>query len=87
MEEITLTLNNINRSQEGTVTLARDKVSGETNMWKHLRQLGEVKAKERADELATAAAAHTEAFSASTGSNRGLSASTGPGDATPRAHP
>ncbi|KIM24906.1 hypothetical protein M408DRAFT_75223 [Serendipita vermifera MAFF 305830] len=84
VEEIALTINNINRSQEGTVTLARDKVTGEMNMWKHLRDLGEAKAKDRADELLASSGPHTEAFSASAGSNRALSSSTS-GDATPRA--
>lgn len=77
MEEIALTINNINRSQEGTITLARDKVTGETNMWKHLRAVGEAKAKERADELAASTVVHAETFTASTSSNRSPSASTG----------
>jgi hypothetical protein len=77
VEEIALTINNINRSQEGTITLARDKVTGETNMWKHLRNVGEAKAKERAEELAASTAIHTETFAASANNNRGLSASTG----------
>ncbi|KAG8757325.1 hypothetical protein FRC14_002147 [Serendipita sp. 396] len=53
VDQILITLNGINRSQESTIELARDKVDGEEmNMWVHLRQLGITKAKEMAVELA-----------------------------------
>ncbi|KAG8819943.1 hypothetical protein FRC17_010296 [Serendipita sp. 399] len=53
VDQILITLNGINRSQESTIELARDKVDGEEmNMWMHLRQLGIAKAKEMAAELA-----------------------------------
>jgi hypothetical protein len=72
-EEISLTLNSINRSQEGTITLARDKATGETNMWMYLRDVGIAKAKEMAQEAheqgaATGGTGKTDKLASSTGS-------------------
>lgn len=80
-EEISLTLNSINRSQEGTITLARDKATGETNMWMYLRDVGVAKAKEVAQEAHDQSAAtagttgQANKLASSTSSNR---SNTGP---------
>ncbi|PVG03968.1 hypothetical protein CPB86DRAFT_779068 [Serendipita vermifera] len=71
LEEISLTLNSIIRSQEGTIALAQDKVTGETNMWMHLREVGIAKARERIEELAASTAP------AALGAKEGLGSSTG----------
>lgn len=75
-EEISLTLNAINRSQEGTITLARDKATGEANVWTYLRDVGVAKAKEMAQDApdpsaATASAGKVEKLASSVGSSTG----------------
>lgn len=79
-EEISLTLNSINRSQEGTITLARDKATGEASMWKYLREVGVTKAREMAqdthDQLAASGmAGKTDRLSSSVGGGPSMIAS------------
>jgi hypothetical protein len=69
MEEIDLVFNNIVRSQEGALPLARDKVSGEVNVWTHLREVGLAKARERAGEAALMTANTEELVSSLRASN------------------
>lgn len=54
VDEILVTLNAINRSQEITIDLARQNLGedgGAMNMWMHLRELGVQRARELAPEI------------------------------------
>ncbi len=74
MDEILVTLNAINRSQEITIDLAKQNLGedgGAMNMWMHLRALGVQRARQLGPELGIVAPSQSQLQSQGTDAEQG----------------